>query len=274
MQKYIDLHTHSLNSPDADDSVRDMCLQAAKLGLFAYAVTDHCEMNDFERGGYRESTLRSLSEIKRVREQREKNFPILLRGVELGQALENRSLSDSFCDEIFPDTDFIIGSLHNLNKYPDFAFLDYSKENILDLMKRYFSELNDLVRWGRFDSLGHITYPLRYITGEAGISVDLEPVKDLIDEVLRFQAEQNRAIEVNTSGLRQKLGETMPPLWIVKRFRELGGRYVTVGSDAHCIDDLGKGIIDGVKLIKEAGFSHITYYQKHQPRLIPIDFSL
>lgn len=271
MQKYIDLHTHSNYSPDADDSVTAMCLRAEALGLFAYAVTDHCEMNEFETGGYYKSTLDSIAEMERFRQGNSRSATVFLRGVEMGQALENREASERFYEELFPLTDFVIGSLHNMLAYTDFAFLDYRYENIPDLLKRYFTELNELVRWGRFDSLGHITYPLRYITGEAGYQVDLVPVSDLIDELLRCQAERGGAIEVNTSGLRQKIGETMPPFWMVKRFHELGGKYVTIGSDAHCTADLGRGLKEGINLIKRAGFDHITYYKEHRPVLIPIE---
>lgn len=271
MQKYIDLHTHSCYSPDADDSVADMCKRAKTLGLMAYAVTDHCEMNDFESGGYHKSTLASLGEMERFRAEDDTGTVTFLKGVEMGQALENKVASDCFYDEIFPQTDFIIGSLHNMIGYDDFAFLDYKNEKIPELVKRYFTELNELVFWGKFDSLGHITYPLRYIIGEAGYQVDLEPVDDLIDSLLCLQAKRGGAIEVNTSGLRQKIGETMPPLWMVKRFRELGGKYITIGSDAHCTTDLGKGLVQGVELIKRSGFSHITYYKQHQPICIPIE---
>ncbi len=269
MQKYIDLHTHTRYSPDAHDSLPDMCKRAETLGLFAYAVTDHCEMNDFEAGGYHETALKSIEAMGQYAAR--DSDTLFLKGIEMGQALENREASERFYEEIDRQTDFIIGSLHNLKAYTDFAFLNYRSENIPDLLKRYFTELNELVRWGKFDSLAHITYPLRYIVGEMGIQADLAPVEDLVDDLLRYQAEHERAIEVNTSGLRQTIGETMPPLWMVRRFRELGGQYVTIGSDAHCTADLGKGLKEGVALVKAAGFDHITYYVRHQPVLLPIE---
>lgn len=271
MQKYVDSHTHSNYSPDADDGVLEMCRRAEELGLLAYTVTDHCEMNDFEAGGYDISIRNSLDEMERVRSGAHGFQTDLLKGIEMGQPLENRETSERFYEEVYPETDFIIGSLHNMIAYTDFAFLDYKYENVPDLIKRYYTELNELARWGKFDSLGHLTYPLRYIIGEAGIQVDLAPVSDLIDDLLKYQAEHDGAIEVNTSGLRQRIGETMPPLWIVKRFHELGGKYVTIGSDAHCTADLAKGIGEGVELIRAAGFDSFTYYKGHKPVLVPIE---
>ena len=75
MQKYIDLHSHSSHSPDADHSVADMCRAAEQKGLYAYAVTDHCEMNDFIGGGYVNTIPASLEEMERTRSGRFSNPP-------------------------------------------------------------------------------------------------------------------------------------------------------------------------------------------------------
>ena len=94
---------------------------------------------------------------------------------------------------------------------------------------------------------------------------------DLIDEILRQAARSGKALEINTSGLRQPLGETLPTLPYVRRFREFGGEYVTVGSDAHYAEDLGKGVNEGMKVAQEAGFSHVTLFQGRTPLPIPIE---
>ena len=43
------------------------------------------------------------------------------------------------------------------------------------------------------------------------------------------------------------------------RFRELGGRAVTVGSDAHRADHFGWGLADGYAIAAEAGFTELTF---------------
>ena len=42
-----------------------------------------------------------------------------------------------------------------------------------------------MIRWGGFDSLGHLTYPLRYIVGDHGIPVELTQHREQIDGVFR-----------------------------------------------------------------------------------------
>ncbi|MGI5896775.1 MAG: histidinol-phosphatase HisJ family protein [Oscillospiraceae bacterium] len=277
MQQYIDLHSHSNFSPDADNSVYAMCSRAEALGLAAYAITDHCDMNGFMDDNGRpwitveqmlERVRSSLAEMRRVRTEKEWKL-LLLKGIELGQPFENPQLANSFLDEIWDSTDFIIGSLHNITGCTDFAFLDYTQENIPELLERYFVELVELVRWGRFDALGHITYPLRYMIAQ-GREGDIAPYWGYIDDVLRTQAQNGKAIEINTSGLRQKMKQTMPPFSIVQRFRELGGEHVTIGSDSHCTADVGKGSAEAVVMLKEAGFSQLTYFVRHKPVQIPI----
>ena len=78
-------------------------------------------------------------------------------------------------------------------------------------------------------------------------------------------ASKGKAIELNTSGLRQVLGDTMPNFHLLKRFRELGGEYVTLGSDAHKAEELGEGIPRAMEMLEEAGFEYRTVYKEHQP---------
>ena len=66
------------------------------------------------------------------------------------------------------------------------------------------------------------------------------------------------------------MNQTLPDLPLVKRFRELGGKYITVGSDAHTADMVGKGIEEGLRIAKLAGFEHYAYFEDHKPVLIEI----
>ena len=58
---------------------------------------------------------------------------------------------------------------------------------------------------------------------------------------------------------------------LLRRYRELGGKLVTLGSDAHRTEDLGKGIDEGMELLKEAGFGEFALYVKRQPVLLPLE---
>lgn len=257
----MDLHTHSDSSPDGEEPTTSLCEAAVERGLFALAITDHCEVNVFKEECYDRSIKQSMFEIVKAREVFRSRLKVLV-GVELGQATQDLSCAELVAKAGF---DFIIGSLHNLRGRPDFAFLDYEEENVEPLLEEYFTQVLELARWGKFDVLGHLTYPLRYIMGEQGIEVCLDRYQEQIDEIFKALIQNGCGIEVNTSTLRQPLGRTMPELSQVRRYRELGGEIITVGSDAHCARHVGAGIREGIALLEAAGFTHMTYFEKRKP---------
>lgn len=137
--------------------------------------------------------------------------------------------------------------------------------------QQIFDELIKLSRWAKFDTLAHMTYPLRYIVGEHGIEVDMSKFSDKIDEILTLLVENEKALEINTSGLRQKLGTTMPEETVVRHFKQLGGEFVTVGSDAHYAKDIGAGIDVAIEIAQRSGFDCVTLFQNRMPVQIPIE---
>ena len=280
----LDCHTHTHNSPDADNkSVADLCRRAVEMGLDTLAVTDHCEANrfysmeyynavpqpdnEYDTYDFRDYFFKSMVENTEAKElfKGKLNF---VCGIELGQA--NRDLKAA--DEILADKrlDFIIGSMHEIPNHLDFAFLDYSKENIPLLLDEYFNEIYKLCQWGKFDVLGHLTYTLRYIEGEYGFKADMSPYNEIIAESFRLIAQKGKGIEINTSGLRQKYKKTFPTLEYVKLFRDLGGEIISVGSDSHTPDDLAKGIKEGLEIAAAAGFKNVCRFEKHEPVFMPI----
>lgn len=270
----IDCHTHSTNSPDGYNGPEAMVLNAVEKGLSVYALTDHCEINRwFTYEHYTEHSNPedtydfahdfeiSMRDNLRLQEKYSDRITFI-NGIELGQAQFNFGLASAVASDA--RLDFIIGSCHQVRGYDDFAFTDYSVTDAQELVNRYYSEVYEICRWGEFDVLGHLTYPLRYIEGNCGISVDMSMSDELIRESLKILIENGKGIEINTSGYRQKYGRPFPDLKYVKMFRDMGGEVISVGSDAHCTDDLGKGVKEGIELAQAAGFRYLTYFRKRK----------
>ena len=270
----IDCHNHTHNSPDgAEESVLCRCARAAELGIGVLAVTDHCEVNRFfslahygvEPNGYdtydfgRDFEL-SMQENTAAKAKAPEGVKLLC-GIELGQATHELALAE----HIYADVrlDFVIGSMHQLPGWDDFAFLDYSKVDAAALFHENLQEIARLARTDTYDVLGHITYALRYMAA-AGVQLELAPYREELAEIFRILIAKDKGIEINTSGLRQAYGDCFPNLECLKLYRELGGKILTIGSDAHTNADLGKGIPRGL----EAGFTEITYFEKHEPQFI------
>ena len=278
----MDCHTHTGISPDGSGTVAGHIAQAEKLELPVLALTEHVEMNryfpqahygteprnEWEIFDHAAVLEQSLEVVTAAKEQAAANGLTLLCGMEMGQPNADFGLSESVSRDM--RLDFIIASLHELLDKPDFFCLDYTQEDIPALMEQYFSQLYDICRWGHFDVLGHLTYPLRYIEGEAGIPVPLEPYAEQIRCCFLALAENGKGIALNTSGYRQKYGKPFPTLEYLKLYREMGGEVLTFGSDAHCAEDLTKGIAEGVALAKAAGFTRACYFVKRKPVFITL----
>ena len=169
--------------------------------------------------------------------------------------------------------DIVIGSIHNLPNVQDFYYMDFSDESIdyYALLDDYFNWELKLAQWGGFDTLAHLTYPLRYIVGNYGKPVDMTRYSEIIDEILVTLIRSGKSLEINTAGLRQPIGVTSPDESIVRRYKQLGGEMITVGSDAHFAEHLGAGIEQGYELALRCGFDKIALYQNRTPTLVPIE---
>lgn len=278
----IDCHTHTQFSVDSDADINMMIERAIELGLKAYAVTDHCECNRWysEDHYIGEDTYRyfdfgrdfecSVSEVTKLKEKYSDKIELIC-GVEMGQALQDVEIAERIVSD--KRLDFVIASMHQLPKTEDFAFLDYTKftqSEIRNLLERYFTEIHKMCLWGKFDILGHLTYVLRYIEGAYGVKVDMTPYDDIIEEIFKAVISKGNGIEINTSGLRQKYGDTFPTYKYVKLYKELGGEILSLGSDTHFVEDVGKGIFEGSQIAKKAGFDFIAYYKNRKPEFIKL----
>ncbi len=262
-----DSHTHSECSFDGTDSVIMLCEQASALEMYSLTVTDHCECNEYFEKNVKEDITRSIMQISKARAMYHDRLHVYT-GIELGQPVQDAAAAKEVLS--LTDYDFILGSLHNLKGEKDFYFLEYTQENACQLLDRYFRELLELAEQNLFDCMSHLDYPLRYIIGNSGLNIDVTRYSEQLDAVLETIIKNDKGIEINTSGLRQVIRRTLPDISVIRRFRELGGKYVTIGSDAHRWGDIGSGIETGLDMLLECGYTHFSVYEKHCPKLLPI----
>lgn len=279
----IDCHTHSTNSFDGYDAPEAMLLSAMEKGLSAYALTDHCEINrwfpyahyDHEHTeffpqdtfDFAHSFEHAMEDNLRLKEKYRGRIAFI-NGIELGQAQFDFGLARAIAAD--SRLDFVIGSVHQVRGFDDFAFLDYTPNSADRLLEQYFNEVYEVCREGIFDVLGHLTYPLRYIEGSFGIKPDLSRYDDIVAESFKEIISKGKGIELNTSGLRQKYGRPFPDIHYLKMYHDLGGEIISIGSDAHRTDDIAEGFSEGAELLSTAGFKYLFYFEKHEPVAVSI----
>ena len=270
---------------DSEADIEKCIERATELGLKAYAITDHCECNAWygeeyytdeqkrvmDYFGYEKDFNNSVSAVTELKSKYSDKINLIC-GTELGQAHHNTEIAEKAVSD--KRLDFVIGSVHQIRGEKDFYYIDYKQmtmDEIYRLLERYFIEVHELCRWGKFDVLAHLTYCLRYMKCRDGISADLRRFDDIIAEIFRELALNGKGIEINTSGIRQGFGSTFPDLKYVKMFRDLGGEIISVGSDAHTAEDIGADISVGIETASRAGFESLCFFKNRQPYFLEID---
>lgn len=267
----IDLHMHTSSSFDGNYPAALMCEAAVKNGLATIAFTDHFDVDFFERHNLDSRQKSSYEDIISAKNAFADKIQVL-RGIEMGQPTYDLALTDKSLARY--EYDFVIGSIHNLREMPDFGDLDYpnlTQDDIYSLLEKYFEEELILAKWNGFDTLAHLTYPMRYIVQSGRFNTNLARFDDIIDEIFKTLIANGKALEINTSGLRQPIGKTMPTENYVRRFKELGGELLTLGSDAHFTEHVGAGINQGYEIAESCGFKYVTYFKDRKPVQVKIE---
>lgn len=266
--RLIDMHVHSDNSPDGNHSPMYVCEHAVKNGLRAIAFTDHCEVDKFFDQKYNSIIFHSYFECVKARNAFEGQLLVLI-GLEIGQPLFNKALSDKIVSK--NPYDFVLGSVHTPKGQSfDIKEIEYDKLDVYKFMEDYFLELAEIAKWDGCDALAHITCPMRRIQGKYKMDFDYSKIQEVTDYMLETIIKNKKALEINTSGLRQDIGKTMPDVNLIKRYRELGGELITIGSDSHSAYDVGAGIRDGIDIAKRCGFDKVTFYVNREAMQIEI----
>ncbi len=269
-KRIMDSHVHTDNSPDGHHSAMFMCETAVSKNLRAVAFTDHCEVDSFLEDSYDRRIVQSYFETAKAKSAFRGRL-LVLQGIELAQPHFVPKLAEKILNAQKYDT--VIGSMHNLRARQDFYYMkSFEGMDLHALMSEYIDEMLQMTQWGNFDVLAHITYPFRYFYSVGGIDENLDDYSDKIDELLKLVAEKDKALEINTGGLRQKLNKTSPELKTVKRFKELGGKLISVGSDAHYAEQIGMDVDIAYKMALEAGFQSVVLFQNRIPVEIAIDY--
>ncbi len=266
-----DYHLHTNYSEDSSADVLEMVESAIKKGITEIAITDHMEF-DYPPVSYWEGVLPMpfSQQMKILQSVKVKNADriTILRGIEIGLQPHIKKEVDNFANE--HELDFIIGSAHVVDWIDLYDGNFFEGKTKHEAYTRYFEYvLRTIEIHDNFDVYGHLDFIIRYGTYEDN-SLNYSDFADIIDTILTCLIQKRKGIEVNTSGYRYGLNSPNPQFDIVKRYRELGGEIITIGSDAHTPKDVGIGLNRGIKLIKEAGFSHITSFNKRVPNSIAI----
>lgn len=264
----LDYHLHTCHSMDCEQSLDTLCAAAVRTGLTEICITDHTEFGHPYPGSDVPPVVEDwLADIEAAREA----WPQLTirAGLEIGDNPLCRERIKRWHAAL--PLDFKLLSLHLIDQEDPFVPEFFAHRDQATLYRRYVeSRLESAMAWEpeEFDAFAHIGYCAKF----APYPLEERPLRcrhapEAMDALLRRLAENGKALEINTSG-RKTMPEFLPDREIVTRFRELGGEFVTLGSDAHTPEYVGRWIDEAAELAKSCGIRWALTFSQRRP--IPV----
>ncbi len=261
-----DFHVHSTFSGDAHDSMEDMIKKGIEMGLTSICFTEHQDidydykLNEEEEGLFDLNTDAYLYDLLKLRAKYASDINVLF-GVEIGVQPHLRRELALYAKAY--DFDFIIASAHLIDGYDPYnkVFKDAFPSDEENYRNYFKTILEDLKVFSNFDVFGHLDYIVR-VGNTKDQFYSYDKYKDVIDPILTKLIDMEKGIEINTGALRKGMRETNPCKDIIKKYRELGGEIITIGSDAHSIDELAYRVDQAGEILKECGFKYYATFEK------------
>lgn len=260
-----DFHMHTGFSTDSESTPEQMIEGAIQKGLQTICITDHQDIDFPEHVSLTGFRLDFDEYFKKLRELqlKYKNQIEVLIGVEFGLqphlGQEYRELAATY------PFDFVIGSVHILDGMDPYYKEYFEDKTDEEAYRRSFEiTLENIKKISDYDVLGHLDYVVRYGKNR---DRDYSYLKyaDYIDEVLKHLIVHGKGLEINTAGFKYGLSFAHPHTDVLKRYRELGGEIVTIGSDGHKPEHIAYDFHRVSDILKVCGFKYYTEFRQRKP---------
>ena len=261
--KLYDMHMHTHFSGDSEACSCELAQKACALGLAGICFTDHLDIDYKETPGLFDLDIPSYQkEIAQVKS-------LFLDKLDIGWGIElglQPYLAEQNAKIIAANPfDFVIGSTHVIKQVDIYFPPYYEGRTEDDCYREYFEEtLKNVQSNVDFDVYGHLDYIVRYGPNKNKY-YSYEKFADVIDEILRTLISRGKGIELNMAGFKYGLGHAHPTIETLKRYKELGGEIITIGSDGHKPEQIAWEFEKVPTILKEAGFDYFTTFKNRKP---------
>ena len=270
MTGLYDNHNHSQFSFDGKNaSVESSARAALACGLAGLCFTDHCDFFVPAMKASYEHLIPEQFDIPAQQKEIDRVQSILpgiriFKGIEIGLEEKSRDRNRKLLSE--HRFDQVTGSVHYLDDTDPFWGGYYKGKDWKTAYGHYLETiLEEMSQLQDFDILGHFDYVARYAPYPQ-CSIFYREFPDVTDAILEYLAENGKALEINTKTYQDYNGRT-PELDrnILLRFRELGGEYISLGSDSHCPERVGDKFGQYAEFIKDCGFRYAVHFESRRP---------
>ncbi|MDO4632498.1 MAG: histidinol-phosphatase HisJ family protein [Eubacteriales bacterium] len=263
-----DFHLHSAFSEDSESPMQLMIEEGISRGLSTMCFTEHYDA-DFpdDEVSFSLDIEDYAAALRQMKEAYQDRIEILF-GVELGMQPHLGAHYQEYTS-LWP-FDYVIASQHLADRMDPYYDAYWQTRSVHDGIALYFRETLDGLRAMQdFDTLGHLDYIVRY-ANRYGSDYSYAAYADLIDPILQLIIERDKCLEVNTAGFKAGLGHPNPTEDVLRRYRELGGEHIIVGSDGHMPMHLAWEFDRIDALLKEVGFTHHCIFRQRKRICLPL----
>mgnify|MGYP003304862662 CR=1 FL=1 len=256
----FDFHMHSRVSFDGHDTGLQMAQAAKAAGLKEICFTDHLDYDPLGKMG----VLAFDTEVYNAEyDALEMPGLTIRRGMEFGMTADN---AEQFKQDLQRRPfDYVLGSIHFVDDLDVYFEEFWSGRTVFQAERRYLEATLECVQiHEEFDVLAHLTYIAKARCHPSPRPVPLAEHRELIDEILRILARKGKGLEMNTSGV-DRCGDYLPGPAYFRRFKELGGQIVTIGSDAHTASRVGQYSKESCEILKEI-FGYVCTFEDRKPK--------
>ncbi|MBR4756099.1 MAG: histidinol-phosphatase HisJ family protein [Bacteroidales bacterium] len=282
---YFDTHNHSQFSFDGKATTVEKSVKAAvDAGLGGICFTDHCDFYVPEMKGQFEPRVSEVFDVQAQQAEVDrvaamvadgafgravaKKFKVL-KGIEVGLEDHSRELNKNLLAA--QSFDQVTVSVHYLEDTDPYYGPYYKGKNWKEAYGRYLETLlREMKRLGDFDIMGHFDYIARYAPYPKE-SILYRDFPGLMDEILKYLAENGKGLEINTKTYKP-YGLRTPQLDrdILMRFMELGGEVICLGSDSHKPEQVGLKFDYFAQYVKMFGFRRLGHFEGRRLKMVTI----
>ncbi len=249
MNGLTDYHIHSKFSPDADNTIDQICRHALHIGFQEIAITEHKEWHPDWVGIFRVEGYFEV--LERAKKEYQLSGLTLYSGVEVGNPHDFREQYTDFISK-YP-FDFVLAALHWLNGESIHSKACFRGRDPNEVYDQYFKEIERMSRSCQFDILVH--FDRIFWQGMLlGAAPDLTKLELSIRAALSALVEREQALELNTRFLDHEPNWNTVIQTVFQWFHEEGGRQVVVNSDAHRIDQIGRNFDTAMRILSKTGY--------------------
>ncbi len=257
-----DTHTHTHFSEDSTALPEAMVQRAIDLGLSTLCFTEHMDLDFPDEGLFQVDLPAYHAEYQRLRKRYSDKIDLLF-GLELGMQPHLPAAYKKMASE-WP-FDFLIASQHLVNGEDPYEQHVWKDVDETEIIRQYFRELySNLQSMTDFDTCAHLDYVVRYAPKQRG-HYDYTVYADLIEPILLHLIREGKCLEVNAAGLKYGLGAPNPTPTILRRYYDLGGQLITIGSDAHEPAHLAYDFATVEQILRKIGFTEYAIF-RHRER--------